>query len=669
MTAEKSILRTFVARSSLAVVLGASTLTCALPAHAGPPAPAPTGHAAARATTLRGHYEVVQAEPRPEQDLDGAPELTAEESVRRYLRDPDGERVLLEGEAEVFASLEPGQQVDVTGTEVPVDEPAADAEEPTLAVARATTVAAAPELSTDGSRATVVVLLRRGPQGAEPMTVDEVRSSVFTASSSVSGYFAESSFGTMRLTGRVRPDGDVVDYLEIPASTACWSEAEAGAAAASAAGVDLTGYDHVMYLLAPSEEPCGYGGYAGVGGNVSVTLHFGEEATRGIAQHELGHNLGLWHAHSLTCTDAWGRFTSGLEAGGRCETHEYGDPYDTMGDAYGHMHFSANHKVQLGWIPPSRVTTAATSGTYTVAAAGIATDAPQSLRVPLADGAYYDVEVRRPVGQHWDAKVAGIPSLLTGVSVRLVDGRGQALVDATPDGWMGDSAVQPGSVLTDPTTGASVRLVSSDSTTAAVEVTHPAPIEQLAVRGTNNGWGSTPMTRVAGSASSWTAEVPFGTAPDERFKLDVHGDWSESYGDSDRDGRAERDGADIPVTGGAGTYRITFDALAKTYTVVKTGFTSTHPSMHLRGTHNAWNAAPMSLVGDGTWSVAVWLGGTDDARLKFDVDGTWATSFGDTDRDGRAEQGGADIPVTGGVGLYYVTFDDRTGEYHLIKWG
>lgn len=661
----RALLRSF----ALTLVVTTSVVaTPLLPAHADTPtAPGPgvltAPDAPPASTTVHGRYEVVQAEPLPSEAGSAPAELSAEDSLRHYLRPAEGPRVLLAGEDSVFAPLEPGQEVAVQGERVATDAG------PALEVAEVTTVSPAPEASTDGSRSTIVVLLRRGGDGPEPMTIDEARSSIFTAPSSVSAFFAESSLGSTRLRGLTSVDGDVVGYLEIPAATACWSESEAGSAAAAAAGIDLSPYDHVMYVLAPGTEQCGYGGWAFVGGNVSVTLHLGEEAMRGIAQHELGHNLGLWHAHSLSCTDASGRFTSGAEAGGSCTVDEYGDPYDTMGNAYGHMHFSANHKVQLGWIPQSRVITAEESGSYTLAAAGRPTERPQSLRVPLGEGAYYDVEVRRPVGQFWDAKIAHIPSLLNGVTVRLVDGRGQSLVDATPDGWMGDSAVQAGTTLTDPATGVSLRLVSSDSESATVEVTHPEPLTQLFVRGTNNAWGTTPMTEVPGASNLWSAEVRFGAGADERFKLDLHGDWSESYGDSDRDGRAERDGADIPVTSGAGGYRITFDGRAKAYTLTKTSFTSAYPSMHLRGTHNAWFAAPMSLVGDHTWAVTVWLGGQDDARLKFDVDGTWSTNFGDSDRDGRAERDGADIRVTEGVGLYHVTFDDLTGAYHLTAWG
>jgi glucoamylase len=89
---------------------------------------------------------------------------------------------------------------------------------------------------------------------------------------------------------------------------------------------------------------------------------------------------------------------------------------------------------------------------------------------------------------------------------------------------------------------------------------------QVFVRGTSTGWGLTPMRLTAGHV--WRAEVRF-SGPEARFKLDVYGDWSMNFGDSDHDGTAELGGSDIPVTGGDGLYAITFDDGARRYTVAR----------------------------------------------------------------------------------------------------
>jgi hypothetical protein len=49
----------------------------------------------------------------------------------------------------------------------------------------------------------------------------------------------------------------------------------------------------------------------------------------------------------------------------------------------------------------------------------------------------------------------------------------------------------------------------------------------------------------------------------------MYGDWSQKYGDDGEDGRLEEFGADIPITGGAGRYAISFNDQTKRYTVAK----------------------------------------------------------------------------------------------------
>ena len=106
------------------------------------------------------------------------------------------------------------------------------------------------------------------------------------------------------------------------------------------------------------------------------------------------------------------------------------------------------------------------------------------------------------------------------------------------------------------------RAYSIEPTTGPTACAFPA----LLVRGTHNDWGATPMTCQGGV---WQREVAFAGAPEERFKFDVHGDWSDNFGDNQPDGIADSFGADIPIAKGPGTYLITFDDRKRTYTVIK----------------------------------------------------------------------------------------------------
>lgn len=611
------------------------------------PATAATG-----AKTVDGVYELFESTP----EL-GKPVSHQE---LRYLRKSDGARIRLDGADEVFDGLVPGERASVTGQQTASALPPGSVlpAGSTLRVSEAHPLSVADPLQVTGVQDLAVVLLRPGPSGGEPMTPAEVRQSFFTAPDSVSAYFRESSWSQLDLRG------DVFGYLEVPADTGCWAEAAAGEAAARAAGLDLSGYDKIEYLIDGGARNCGYGGWAWIGGQTSVNIYQGEPAVRAVAHHELGHNFGLYHAHALRCRAADGRYTV-IEDGPACEIEEYGDPFDSMGSTYDQMQFSANTKNRLGWIPDSGVTTITADGTYPVAPSEADTDAPQNLRIPLPDGQYYDIDFRRPYGRYWDARVADNAALMNGVSLRRVGGVDNSLLDTSPDGWFHDAPLQVGSTFTDIANGVTIRTESVGAGEARVRVTFAGDAGQVYLRGTSNGWGATAMTRVPGSLHDWTVQADFGSAPGERFKFDIHGDWSENYGDQQRDGIADRDGADIPVTGGPGRYTIDFNTRTKAYAVRWSDPAHNHPTLYVRGTGNGWGATPMTLVADHTWSVTAPFESGGAERFKFDVDGTWATNFGDNDTDGVADPDGADIALPRS-GIWKLTFNDETRRYTAV---
>ena len=87
--------------------------------------------------------------------------------------------------------------------------------------------------------------------------------------------------------------------------------------------------------------------------------------------------------------------------------------------------------------------------------------------------------------------------------------------------------------------------------------------DDVYLRGTLNDWSTTEMELV--DDNTWEVEASFYDGDNERFKFDIHGDWSLNYGDNNGDGYGEQDGDDIPVE--EGDYTIRFNDETKAYTV------------------------------------------------------------------------------------------------------
>ena len=130
-----------------------------------------------------------------------------------------------------------------------------------------------------------------------------------------------------------------------------------------------------------------------MGGNPSrAWLNGGTAAAGGMAfrilSHEMGHNLGLYHSHSLDC--------GSVAIGGTCSSTEYGDVLDVMGS--GHDHFNAAQKERLGWLnwqqsPP--ITDVTTTGAYTIDPYETLSAQPKALKIPVPGGDVFYVEYRQ----------------------------------------------------------------------------------------------------------------------------------------------------------------------------------------------------------------------------------------------------------------------------------
>jgi hypothetical protein len=195
----------------------------------------------------------------------------------------------------------------------------------------------------------------------------------------VAAYYGSISQGRLSITG------DVATTVVLPGPAL----ADRGLAdsdvddALRATGVDPAGYDRVVYAY-PHLSDADWNGQADIAIDAPgqwVDLN-GDEPTSQLA-HELGHTLGLVHAHSYRCSR--GVLT------GHCTVGEYGDETDLMGSGSNAetSTFGAIERYQLGWL--THVAGVVQTGVYQLGPI----DAPDSGPLPRA------LVIETPRGELW----------------------------------------------------------------------------------------------------------------------------------------------------------------------------------------------------------------------------------------------------------------------------
>jgi fibronectin type 3 domain-containing protein len=318
--------------------------------------------------------------------------------------------------------------------------------------------------SVSGTKRVAVILFNFADDTSQPFTAASVGQTYFAggaADRSVANYYNEVSWGQLQLSGQT------FGWYTIPAtSQTCDPGTWATQAdqAAQAAGIDLSTFDYKTYVY-PGVGLCGWGGLAQMPGNRNW---INGSPTVGLMAHELGHNFGLNHAVSVSCTLANGEKVA---FGANCTTSEYGDPYDVMGAAASAYHVSGWHRAMLGLT--SDIQTVSNGGTYTLSPVEIQSGSPHGLRIPRGDGTYFDLEYRRPYG-NFDA-FSPTSAAVNGVTVRKVASYSTAnkpmLIDTTPQtASFLDAPLATGQAFVDPITGIKVTTASVSSTGAQVQI-------------------------------------------------------------------------------------------------------------------------------------------------------------------------------------------------------
>jgi hypothetical protein len=328
--------------------------------------------------------------------------------------------------------------------------------------------------NTLGAQKTLMILVNFSDLRTQPYSVATAQNVLATTSN----FDYEASYQQTWL------DSTVAGWFTIAASsTVCDYSAIASQAkqAATNAGYVLSSYNRLVYVFPPNSG-CNWWGLGSVGGNPSqawINTRYGFSLT--VLGHEMGHNLGLYHAHSIDCgASPW--------AASGCSTAEYGDVYDLMGNAGRTPHYNAYQKERLGWlaagVSPPLISASGLSGTATYAIAP--TEAPRdtrprAIKIPQNDSCtapqkWLYVESRQPMG--FDGFLASNANVLGGVLVHHVtegDPNSSYLLDMTPaTAAFTDSALVAGAAYVDPVRGVRIAPQSVSASGATVDVTMPA---------------------------------------------------------------------------------------------------------------------------------------------------------------------------------------------------
>ena len=166
--------------------------------------------------------------------------------------------------------------------------------------------------------------------------------------------------------------------------------------------------------------------------------------------------------------------------------------------------------------------------------------------------------------------------------------------------------------------------------------------------------------------NTWQTTITLDGRRNQRFKLDVSNNMSDTYGDRNDDGKLDKSA--VILLPNKGTFVLTVNDKTMSYTLAKQGaaYASTLSKLYFTGTPNRWGYTPMKLVADNVWYTRVRFNGRDKQRFRFDTTGKGTGLYGDKYADKIADKNGTPIK-TDVTGYYVIKLNDKTMKYTVSE--
>ena len=185
------------------------------------------------------------------------------------------------------------------------------------------------------------------------------------------------------------------------------------------------GYEGAILIGVITKNPAN--GFGGMAGGDYMLMNGGWSLSNALTvTHELGHNLGLLHANSATCT---------TQLPIVCDQREYGDYSSFMGNyVNGYVsqpyisRLSATELDKLRVLPANKRSFALVSGTYNLSPVySTSSDLPKVLYIPIANQNAYSVEYRPAIGNDSSLGLSRVNSLTENWSYNNIPSHGLQL--------------------------------------------------------------------------------------------------------------------------------------------------------------------------------------------------------------------------------------------------